>query len=395
MFPHKGLVTIAQAGLGLLQNDTICPGFTATLVYNLYPIFQSLRVGSREGYATLQCEFQEESGAEVRTCPRTILRKQVERAAAYEMNFLVGFEIEIVFMSIDVVNGGLEFGRSPVNHGGHAWSTARALQQDKILDLLETIHTKLEIAGIDLEQFHPESCSGQYEFILGPLPPLEAVDTLLAAREIIYSAAANANMRATLYPKPLPTAAGSGCHTHISFTPVRYWESFYAGVLEHLQAIAAFTYSNEASYERVADGVWAGSTWITWGTQNREVPLRRIEGSHFEMKCVDGLCNAYLVLAAVIGAGVQGVLEEKALIMKDCTKDPASIPPAGRERMGITQQFPKNIEEALEFLEVDEVLGEIVGRPAVDAYLTVKRTEAEMLKKMDATKRRNWLIERY
>ena len=395
MFTKGELITIAQAGLGLLQNDTICPGFTATEVYNLYPNFQGLRLGSRAGYATLQCEFQEESGAEVRLCPRTVLRKQIEGAAGQGMDFLVGFEIEIVFMSIDVVNGELSFGASPVNQGGHAWSTARALQQDRIMDLLETIHSKLEIAGIDLQQFHPESCSGQYEFVLGPLPPLEAVDTLLSAREIIYSAAANANMRATLYPKPLPTAAGSGCHIHMSLTPVHYWQSFYAGVLEHLKAIAAFTYSNDASYQRVADGVWAGSTWIAWGTQNREVPLRRVQGSHFEMKCVDGLSNPYLVLAAVIGAGVQGVLEGKTLSMKDCIKDPASISATEREELGITQQFPKSINEALAFLEADEKLKKILGKPVVDAYVTVKHTEAEMLKSMDTDKRRNWLIERY
>ena len=85
-----------------------------------------------------------------------------------------------------------------------------------------------------------------------------------AAKEIIQSAAANAGMRATLLPKPSPQAIGTGAHVHISLTPAHQWERFYAGVLKHMRAIAAFTYSNDASYERVADGVWAGSTWIAW-----------------------------------------------------------------------------------------------------------------------------------
>ena len=392
---NKSYIKIVQAVFGLLQNDFLCPGFSPTSVYNLYPQNQSLRLGSREGYATVKCEFQQESGEEVPHCPRTILRNQVEKANTHGMSFLIGFEVEIVFMDTSIVDGEYRYATVPINSGGHAWSTARALQEDHIIDLLEAIHDKLERAEINLEQFHPENCPGQYEFILSPLAPLEAVDTLLAAHEIISSTAANAGLRATLYPKPLSTAAGNGAHAHLSFTPADKWQSFYAGVLGHLKAIAAFTYSNEASYERVVDGAWAGSTWIAWGTQNREVPLRRVEGSHFEMKCIDGLSNPYLALAAIIGVGLQGVLDNEPLNMKDCQVDPSTLSPEERKEIGITQRFPSNINEALSCLDEDRELWEIMGESAVEIYINVKRTENEMLGKMDVEKRKNWLIERY
>ena len=99
---------------------------------------------------------------------------------------------------------------------------------------------------------------------LGPLSPVLAVDALVAAKEIIQSVAANAGMRATLLPKPFSQATGTGAHTHFSLTPTHHWRKFYAGILKHLRAIAAFSYSSDASYERVADSVWAGSTWIAW-----------------------------------------------------------------------------------------------------------------------------------
>lgn len=166
-------------------------------------------------------------------------------------------------MSREIRDGEFKYGGMPVDEG-HAWSTARALHSDDLMDVIESIIEKLERASLTLEQCHPESSAGQFEFILGPLSPVCAVDALLAAKEIIQSAAANAGMRATLYPKPDPQAVGTGSHIHISFTPAHYWEMFYAGVLRHLRAIAAFSYSNDASYERVADSVWAGSTWITW-----------------------------------------------------------------------------------------------------------------------------------
>ena len=123
--------------------------------------------------------------------------------------------------------------------------------------------------------------------------------------------------------------------------------------------------------------------------------MRRIEGSHFEIRCVDGLSNPYLVLAAIIGAGTQGILDQEHLVMKDCLNDPAMITAKEREELGITKKFPKSISEALHNLETDQQLRHILGNPAVETYLTVKRAESEMLQKMEAEKRRNWLIERY
>lgn len=131
------------------------------------------------------------------------------------------------------------------------------------------------------------------------------------------------------------------------------------------------------------------------GTQNRETPLRRIEDSHFEIRCVDGLSNTYLVLAAIIGAGLQGILDKERLEMKDCPSDPSMITAKEREELGITRQFPKSISEALHYLEADQQLRYVLSNSTVETYLTVKRAESEMLQKMEVEKRRNWLIERY
>lgn len=131
------------------------------------------------------------------------------------------------------------------------------------------------------------------------------------------------------------------------------------------------------------------------GTHNRETPLRRIEGSHFEIRCVDGLSNPYLVLAAIIGAGLQGIVDKEPLKMKDCRFDPSTITAEAREELGITKSFPKSIGEALSSLEADEQLRHILGKSAVETYLTVKRAESEMLQRMEPLKRRSWLIERY
>lgn len=388
-------VGITKAVLGLLQPDEAAPGFLATGEYNLCPQFTSLRQGNRENTATLQCEFRENNGQEVPIYPRTILRRQVQKATSNNMAFLIGSEIEVVSMRADFDSDVPKYTQQPVNTGGHNWSSTRALQDDRMLNVIEAIVEMFEKTGIELEQFHSESSPGQYEFILAPLSPLEAIDTLIAAREIISIIASNAELRSTLFPKPASKSCGTGAHLHISIEPPTYWQSFYAGALKHLRAIAAFTYPNEASYERVQDGVWAGGTWCAWGTQNRETPLRRIDSSHFEIKCIDGLANPYLALAAIIAAGVGGVLGNEPLRMKDCLEEPAALSAEQREELGIKERLSKSKGEALNCLREDDGFGEILGKEAVGTYLTVKEAEGKLLERMEPTERRRWLIERY
>ena len=393
-FNEGELIGITKAVFGLLQQDQMCPGFSAIGEYSLYPCFDSLREGAKIGHAVIQCEFREKNGDEVVVCPRTVLRKAVEKSAAHRMSFLIGFEIEVVFMNYKVVDDHYHYGDEPVS-SGHCWSSVRALHHGKMAGVVELIVRNLANAGIEVEQFHPESAPGQWEFILAPLPPLQAVDTLLLAREIIYSAPSLYDMRATICPKPVHEQAGSGAHAHVSMTPADQYESFYAGVLKHLRAILAFTYSNAQSYERSGDSVWAGGSWVAYGSQNREAPLRKIEESHWEIKCMDGFANPYLALGAIIGAGFQGVLDNEPLIMKDCQEDPALLSDGERKEMGIKERLPRSIGEALNCLKEDMQMREILGGAVVDTYLTVKTAEREMLGEMEERRRKDWLIERY
>lgn len=390
---ERKLIGIAPVILGLLCDDTPCPGFSGTGEYKIFPKFESLRLGARAGYATVQCELQESDGEEVSICPRTCLGRLVNTAKKHRMEFLVGYEIEVVFMKWDVVEGEIHY-QNAVSQG-HAYCTSRPLQDDYIMRLVEKILERLRKSSISIQQCHAESAPCQFEFVLGPLPPLAAVDTLLSAREIISATAAEFSMRATLIPKPYSHTAGTGAHIHFSITPPEVHEMFYAGVLDRLRSIAAVTYPHSSSYERVVDSAWAGGTWVSWGTQNRETPLRKIEGSHFEFKCADGLANMYLALSIIIAAGLLGILENQRMTMGDCLVDPSKLSEAERNQLGISQKIPANIAEALDHLQADKSLRKILGHAITDNYLTVKKAEIEKFEKMEPEKRRNWLIERY
>jgi len=385
-----------KASLGLIQNDSVIPGLTASGEYKFQAVFSSLRPGPTKVYASVQCEFRESDDSEVEVCPRTVLRRAVENSKSQGLEFIMGFEIEILFMS-----------RSPdgkfipmAGSGGHIWNAARALHGSKKLDLLNEVYDALSAAGIIVESWHPESADGQYEFVLPALPPLEAVDTLLHAREIIATVAADHDLRATLFPKPFEYQPGTAAHVHISISSPNgespeVYESFYAGFLKHLPAIIAFTYSKPASYDRVLDGYWAGGRWVAWGTQNRETPLRKVSGSHWEFKSLDGLANIYLVIAVIIAVGTKGVADKEKMVLGDCPIDPANLSEKEREELGITQMLPKTADEALEALAADEVVIELLGKGVVERYQAIKKAEFALLAGMSAEERREWIIERY
>lgn len=397
-------LSITKACLGLLQVDHLIPGVTATGVYDLHPVWSSLRLGPAPGHVSCYGEFREVNGLDSDLCPRTLLRRTLEKATAHGLSFLVGFEIELVAMQKNP--DGPEKYR-PIQNDGHCWSTSRVLadwgREGSITTVLGETVDELNAAGIAIQQLHAESAPGQYEIVLPPFEPLKACDTLLHARQIIESTAARHGFRITLHPKPWAHACGTASHAHISVssrdgntaTPSHIYESFYAGVLKHLRAISAFTYSSPASYERAVDGYWAGGRWVAWGNQNRETPLRKIEGSHWELKTFDGMANPYLAVAAILGAGTKGVIDKTPLAFRDCEVDPSGLTELQRKELGITEMLPQSLEEALEVLEADKDLTNILHPDAVKRYIDTKNAEIAFLAPMSPEERRAWILERY
>jgi glutamine synthetase len=155
-------------------------------------------------------------------------------------------------------------------------------------------------------------------------------------------------------------------------TPER---AFLAALLAHFPALAALTLPTAASYARVQDGVWSGGTYVAWGTDNRETPIRLCgaPGAHnFELKLVDGTSSPYMVLAGVVGVGARGVREGRALEMGDCRDKPVSeMSVEEREAAGVGRRVPRSVGEAREALRADGVVREVLGEEAVKGYLAV------------------------
>lgn len=310
-------IGISLAVFWMLVDDTVLPEGSTTGQFYMEPDLSSLRrnVGLDSKSATVMTYWRSEEGTQLEGCPRTTLQNVVTKLESeHNINVNCGFEVEVVFMKT-VTNGDGQEQYVPAVKN-HSWSQMTS-DTRQMVPFLEEIADSLASIGIYLEQFHAESCPGQFEFILPHGSPVAAVDTLLKARQVVTNIAEKHGLRATLYPRPFPKAAGTASHAHVSISPTTKEDSFLAGVMEHYPSLVAFTLSQDISYDRVMAGIWAGSEWVTWGFQNRETPIRKISPGHWEIKSLDGLANMYLAMSAFIGAGYLGVKEDKPLNQKD------------------------------------------------------------------------------
>lgn len=409
-------IGITKGLMRLLQNDNIAPGGTSTGQFLLKPDLStlSLNKGLSSPSATVKTWWLEDassspsSSTHLSGCPRWALQKQVSLLKSeYNITLLIGFEIEIIFMrpheneasTTTPAETHTDFHPLPTPH---SWSSMTPAQLPT-LPLIEEIVSTLAEIDIHVPQFHSEAAPGQWEFPLPATDPLRAVDMLYTARDVIRNVGSKYGLRATLYPRPFAGVCGSACHTHFSIhgsngdaeMVERYSDSFLAGVLGHLPAIMALTLPLEESYERIKPGIWAGGVYVAWGTQNREVPVRKCGEGHWELKTVDGVGNMYLGLAALLASGLHGLRCAGIWTQKDCIGDPSLLGEEERKELGIKRLLPKGLGESLAELEKDDVLGEALGEGFVEDYLAVKRAEMKMLGRMGEAERRRWLIARY
>jgi glutamine synthetase len=307
----------------------------------LIPDFRSLRACFyAPGHASVMCYVSEDHEAFGRDrCPRTLLDRSMLAAGR---GIKCGFEVEFICLNSD---------GTTLNDCLDGFSTAAGLR-NPCFPILEGIVLGLEAAGISVLQFHTEDNQGMFEISTGPLSPLEAVDAWVYTREAVKTMFAKHSIIATMHPFPVRTHPGIGTHIHISIDGDELTrDTFLAGIMHRLPALCAFSLPTEDSYERVNGEESEAGLYVAWGTQNRDVPVRKITAGHWEVRCCDGTANMYLVLAAYIASGLHGVEAGMALLLKNCSGNPAHKVQEERHRLGIQDQLPRTLQESLEALK--------------------------------------------
>ena len=137
----------------------------------------------------------------------------------------------------------------------------------------------------------------------------------------------------------------------------RHW---LAGILTHAPAITALCCPTLNCYRRLFGLTSPGK--ITWGVDKRKALLRvrnTLDNVFFENRLPSGSCCPYLALAATVAAGLDG-LDRKL----ECP-----------QRMDVdkARDLPKTLAEALDALEKDEQLCNLLGDRFVSCYTRAKR----------------------
>ncbi|KAG9288294.1 hypothetical protein G9A89_021325 [Geosiphon pyriformis] len=327
-------------------------------------------------------------------CPRNCLKRILDTAyQEFGLSFLIGFESEFLLLKKSSANENIYI---PVNKS--AYCSSASFFDVSVNSTLEEIVDILHQQDIVVEQYHSESCDGQFELVTGPYPALESVDKLVLTRSTISGVAAKHGMKATFIPKFLADQAGTGAHLHLSLNSEKPLppsdnlnglssldESFIAGVLKHIRALSALTLPTSHSYTRQVDGAWSGSTYVAYGYENRETPIRicyrknkNSEGGSYnlENRFIDCTANPYLATAGIIAAGLSGIRDGLNLSsIKPLNADPSGLSQEELAAHGVTQRMPRSLKEALEEFKNDGFLQNTLGELLAKCYLGVKEDE--------------------
>ncbi|KAI8611926.1 hypothetical protein BC830DRAFT_1068266 [Chytriomyces sp. MP71] len=384
----------------------------------LIPDMRTLRMlPHAHGHAVVLGRFVRQDGTPAALDPRGFLERAVERLESeFGVRVRAGFESEVVLLKEAAEVGVVRpVGGSSVDEGARrvlvpvdacVYADMNALNNGDTVAVLEGIVNSLEAMDIEVQQFHPESATGQFEIVTGYKDVLEAVDDLVHTRVVVRGVAATKGYVATLAPKVFPMQAGSASHVHLSIWdklglqnlfPAQGKEHgisdlgryFMAGILHHLPALQALTTPTPMSHARTQPGCWSGA-YQCWGVENKESALRLVhDASRFEFKTLDATANPYLALGAILYAGMDGIRKQLAL------PAPINVDPMTLSGEKAPKRLASTVGEALDLLKADAVLREAMGTKLMDNFVEVKEKESISVAGMDAEVVRRIMVERY
>jgi len=243
--------------------------------------------------------------------PRQALLRQVERANAMGIDLQVGTELEFYLVDPDT-------GR-PRDKGNDCYGLARAAELEPVLG---PMRRELAEMGIPIEQSNPEYAAGQVEVNIRYDSAIIAADRVVMFRSLVKQLAARHGLNATFMAKPFIDESGNGFHLHYSL-----WSEgknifadagklndlgrHFLGGMQQRMAEASICGAATVNAYRRRQPLSFCPVNASWGLDNRTVALRVIEGSdsavRIEKRDAGADCNPYLLMAADIAAGLDGI----------------------------------------------------------------------------------------
>jgi glutamine synthetase len=264
-----------------------------------------------------------------------------------------------------------------------------------LVELRET----LDAAGIDVYQIDHEDANGQFEMNFTYADALRTADNLTYFKMAAQAIAKKHGMLCSFMPKPFIERSGSGLHMHMSagqkFGDNAFEDAsdkrglglstmayhFLGGLIAHARGLTAIAAPSVNSYKRlVSRGSRSGATWapvnIAYGNNNRTAFVRG-PGGRLELRVPDAAANPYLLTAAIIHAGLDGI-RRKLDPGEPCNENLYTLSRDELDKRGI-RRLPASLSDAVDALESDDVLCKGLGPAFVHEFAQVKRAESDEL----------------
>ena len=327
----------------------------------------------REATARWICDSTWADGTPLEALPRRVWRKQLERARALGYEPLIGYEPEFYLLTD---NHELLF------EGYHIFNVTRNTYVPFIQELVE----QLNAYGLEVITANCEYAGSQWELPCLPMRGMGGPDRCFSFKNAVKELAHQHGYTATFMSKPFADSAGSGLHTHVSLLNVAdggnafgdasdeagisaACRSFIAGNLRHAASTYALLAPTVNCMKRRRTHTFS-PTNVSWGLEDRSALIRikggTTESRHIEHRAPTGLSNPYLVGAAILAAGLNGIEDGLEL-------EPAAHPPAEEDES--RTKLPTSVRESLEALESDERIAAALGDDFVTAYGVMRRHE--------------------
>jgi glutamine synthetase len=237
-----------------------------------------------------------------------------------------------------------------------------------------------------------EDANGQFEMNFEFDDALKTADKHSFFKFMVKSVAEKHGLRATFMPKPIERLTGNGCHAHISvwdtngkinvFTDEnddlglsKKGYNFLGGIVKHAKGMTAITNPTVNSYKRInAASTNSGASWapntVSWTANNRTHMIRVPGPGRFELRLPDGATNPYLLQAAIISAGMNGI---------DTKADPGKRSNVNmyedKEAADKAEKLPLNLLDALRTLDNDIEFKKSIGTEFSNAFIKLKMQE--------------------
>lgn len=270
---------------------------------------------------------------------------------------------------------------------------------DRSADFRSELAMLMSGCGIPVKYHHHEGGRfSQVEVEPSFLPAQRAADSIVLTKYLVRNLAFRHGKTATFMPKPIYGEPGSGMHVHLflgggdgSLFGDEKGKGmlsslalhFIGGILKHAPSLCAFTNPSTNSYRRLVPGFEA-PVRVFFSFANRTAAIRipgyvtSARDMAIEYRIPDATANPYLSLAAVLQAGLDGIVKKI---------DPGEPLEGGPDSAGQdsgSKALPGSLEAALAELRADYgylTAGGAFTPDTIDKWIELKLSEADALAK--------------